>query len=187
MIDAIQRFFSEMLDAGERADAPAHTLELATAALLFEVARADYHLDDSEVALLRDQLRRRFGLEASALDELVQLAREEAESAVDHYQFVSLIKEHFDYAQRCELVRMMWSLSLADGEPHHLEEHRIRRLAELLHVSHSDFIRAKLAGGHGRAPAFPSGRCMLGTSPRTAGKESEMAREIVVMVGVCRG
>jgi len=75
----------------------------------------------------------------------MRLAREEADSAVDHYQFVSMIKEHVDYEQRCELVRMMWSLSLADGERHHLEEHRIRRLAELLHVSHSDFIRAKLS------------------------------------------
>ncbi|MGM0984177.1 MAG: TerB family tellurite resistance protein [Pseudomonadota bacterium] len=152
MIDSIQRFFNDFMvteAGGKSASAP--TLELATAALLFEVARADYHLDDSEVALLRDQLRRRFSLEETDLDELLQLAREEAESAVDHYQFVSLVKEHFDYAQRCELVRMMWSLSLADGEQHHLEEHRIRRLAELLHVSHSDFIRAKLHVQEGTA------------------------------------
>ncbi|SEM14114.1 TerB family tellurite resistance protein [Halomonas daqiaonensis] len=151
MIDSIQRFFSEMMADGGGTEQAAPTLELATAALLFEVARADYHLDDSEVALLRDQLRRRFELADADLDELIHLAREEADSAVDHYQFVSLIKEHFDYAQRCELVRMMWSLSLADGEQHHLEEHRIRRLAELLHVSHSDFIRTKLQVQEGSA------------------------------------
>ncbi|MDZ7853012.1 MAG: TerB family tellurite resistance protein [Halomonas sp.] len=152
MIDSIQRFFNDFIVTEDKGkDAPTPTLELATAALLFEVARADYHLDESEVALLRDQLRRRFTLEETDLDELLQLAREEAESAVDHYQFVSLIKEHFDYAQRCELVRMMWSLSLADGEQHHLEEHRIRRLAELLHVSHSDFIRTKLQVQEGTA------------------------------------
>ncbi|MDR9439902.1 MAG: TerB family tellurite resistance protein [Halomonas sp.] len=144
MIDSIQRFFSEMMASGGGAEQAAPTLELATAALLFEVARADYHLDDSEVVLLRELLQRRFGLEDADLDELMRLAREEADSAVDHYQFVSLVKGHFDYEQRCELVRMMWLLSLADGEQHHLEEHRIRRLAELLHVSHSDFIRAKL-------------------------------------------
>ncbi|WP_280551751.1 TerB family tellurite resistance protein [Halomonas sp. 25-S5] len=144
MIDSIQRFFSDMMADGGGAEQAAPTLELATAALLFEVARADYHFDDSEVALLRQLLQRRFELAEADLDELMRLAREEAESAVDHYQFVSLVKEHFDYGERCELVRMMWSLSLADGEQHHLEEHRIRRLAELLHVSHSDFIRAKL-------------------------------------------
>lgn len=151
MIDSIQRFFNDFMAGGGDAELPAHTLELATAALLFEVARADYHLDDSEVALLRDLLQRRFELAEGDLDELMRLARKEAESAVDHYQFVSLIKEHFDYDQRCELVRMMWSLSVVDGEQHHLEEHRIRRLSELLHVSHSDFIRAKLRVQEGAA------------------------------------
>ncbi|APE32126.1 hypothetical protein BOX17_14905 [Halomonas aestuarii] len=145
MIDSIQRFFNDMMAAGDRPDEPAISLELATAALLVEVVLADYHLDDSELALLRELLQRRFDLKDTALEELIRLAREEAETAVDHYRFVSLVKEHFDYDQRCELVRMMWSLSLADGEKHHLEEHRIRRLAELLHVSHGDFIRAKLA------------------------------------------
>ncbi|WP_280545723.1 TerB family tellurite resistance protein [Halomonas sp. 11-S5] len=144
MLASIQRFFQQALAEPEaqRDDAP--TLELAAAALLFEVARADYHLDDSEVALLRQLLQRRLDLADADLDALMRMAREEAESAVDHYQFVSLIKQHYDYGRRVELVRMMWMLALADGEQHHLEEHRIRRLAELLHVSHSDFIRAKL-------------------------------------------
>ncbi|PXX95260.1 TerB family tellurite resistance protein [Halomonas sp. LBP4] len=144
MLESIQRFFQQALAEPDTAGGPAPTLELATAALLFEVARADYHLDDSELALLRRQLQQRFALEDAALDELMSLAREEAEQAVDHYQFVSLAKQHYGYEQRCELVRTMWMLSLADGESHALEEHRIRRLADLLHVSHSDFIRTKL-------------------------------------------
>ncbi|TFH86795.1 TerB family tellurite resistance protein [Billgrantia azerbaijanica] len=144
MLDRIQHFFQQALADPGTGDTSAPTLELATAALLFEVARADYHLDERELSLLRDQLGRHFALAPDALDELMRLAREEAEQAVDHYQFVSLIKQHYGYPERCGLVRMMWTLALADGESHHLEEHRIRRLAELLHVGHSDFIRAKL-------------------------------------------
>ncbi|QFU01534.1 Tellurite resistance protein TerB [Halomonas sp. THAF5a] len=144
MLDSIQRFFNDMMTAGDRPGEPAISLELATAALLFEVVLADYRLDDSEVDLLRELLQRRFALEDAELEELLHLARREAESAVDHYRFVSLVKEHCDYGQRCELVRMMWSLSLADGERHHLEEHRIRRLSDLLHVGHADYIHAKL-------------------------------------------
>ncbi|MFG6160320.1 TerB family tellurite resistance protein [Halomonas sp. 1390] len=144
MIESLQRLLRGVVTNDDVPDREAPTLALSVAALLFEVARADYHLDDSEVLLLRELLQRRFALEDAELEELMHLARQEAESAVDHYRFVSLVKEHCDYEQRCELVRMMWSLSLADGERHHLEEHRIRRLSELLHVSHPDFIRAKL-------------------------------------------
>lgn len=144
MLDTIQRFFQQALAEPKRSPDPQPTLERATAALLCEVMRADYHTDQAEIEALQQMLQRRFGLADAEVEELMQLAQEEVEQSVDHYQFVSLIKQHYDDTQRYELVRMMWTLAIADGETHHLEEHRIRRLAQLLHVSHSDFIRAKL-------------------------------------------
>jgi uncharacterized tellurite resistance protein B-like protein len=144
MLDRIQHFFQQALAEPEEEAGPAPTLELATAALLCEVMRADYHTDDTQVAALRALLSSHFQLETSAVEELMEMAREEVETSVDHYQFVSLVKQHYSYPQRCELVRMMWALAYADGGHNALEEHRIRRLAELLYVSHSDFIRTKL-------------------------------------------
>ncbi len=145
MLANIQRFFQEMLSEGEAgAGREAPSLELAAAALLCEVMRADYEVTDDELTALRQLLREHLALGDEAIDELMTLAREEVDDAVDHYQFVSLIREHYAYERRVELVQMMWTLALADGEHHHLEEHRIRQLADLLHVSHSDFIRTKL-------------------------------------------
>ncbi|WP_168015676.1 TerB family tellurite resistance protein [Halomonas salinarum] len=143
MLEAIQQFFQRSLVTSEEDNKPA--LELATAALLCEVVRADYHHDSRELAALRDMLVRHFSLDEAAVDELMALARQEVDSAVDHYQFVSLIKERYGYEQRMELIRLMWQLAYADGELSPLEEHRIRRLADLLHVRHSDFIRTKLS------------------------------------------
>lgn len=144
MLDAIQEFFNRALaDPGASADRTL-TLELATAALLCEVMRADYHTSDAEVAALRAMLSRRFRLGEDAVQELMALAEQEVDDAVDHYQFVSLVKEHYGYDDRAELVHMMWQLAYADGELDPFEEHRIRRISELLHVSHNDFIRAKL-------------------------------------------
>ncbi|WP_136254382.1 TerB family tellurite resistance protein [Onishia niordana] len=144
MLEAIQQFFQRTLVTSEQ-DNDGPTLELATAALLCEVVRADYHHDSRELDALREMLLRHFTLGESAVDELMVLARQEVEDAVDHYQFVSLIKERYGYEQRMELIRLMWQLAYADGELSPLEEHRIRRLADLLYVRHSDFIRAKLS------------------------------------------
>lgn len=107
--------------------------------------RADYDKSDAERAALKQMLTSRYHLSESDVNELMTLAETEVDDAVDHYQFVSLIKEHYGYEQRCELVTLMWQLAWADGSIDPLEEHRIRRLADLLHVSHSDFIRSKLA------------------------------------------
>lgn len=144
MLQAISQFFQSTLSQPEQRDNQALTLELASAALLFEIARADHDTSDAELEALRRMLLKRYQLSESDVDELMTLARDEVEDAVDHYQFVSLIKEHYGYDQRCELVALMWQLAWADGSVDALEEHRIRRLADLLHVSHSDFIRTKL-------------------------------------------
>ena len=43
----------------------------------------------------------------------------------------------------------MWAVAHADNEVHPHEEYVIRKVADLLYVSHSDFIRGKLM--HGQA------------------------------------
>lgn len=144
MLDAISNFFQRALAEPEQRENRTITLELATAALLCEVMRADYDQSDAERDALKQMLTTRYRLSNSEVTELMTLAEAEVDDAVDHYQFVSLIKQHYGYAQRCELVALMWQLAWADGNIDPLEEHRIRRLADLLHVSHSDFIRCKL-------------------------------------------
>ncbi|MBR2514871.1 MAG: TerB family tellurite resistance protein [Halomonas sp.] len=144
MLVAITNFFQRALAEPEQRENRTITLELATAALLCEVMRADYDQSDAERDALKQMLTTRYRLSNSEVTELMTLAEAEVDDAVDHYQFVSLIKQHYGYEQRCELVALMWQLAWADGNIGPLEEHRIRRLADLLHVSHSDFIRCKL-------------------------------------------
>jgi uncharacterized tellurite resistance protein B-like protein len=38
----------------------------------------------------------------------------------------------------------MWRVALADGKVQAIEDHIIRRVAGLIYVAHSDFIRLKL-------------------------------------------
>ncbi|GHE22704.1 TerB family tellurite resistance protein [Halomonas urumqiensis] len=144
MLESVQRFFRQVMANPGQPDESSPTLELAAAALLCEIMRADFHTAPSELATLRALLTQHFRMSEADIDELMALAQDEVENSVDHYQFVSLVKQHYSYQQRVELVRMMWALALADGEHHPLEEHRIRQLADLMHVSHADFIRTKL-------------------------------------------
>ncbi|MCM5703600.1 TerB family tellurite resistance protein [Larsenimonas salina] len=145
MFQKIQRFFDQMIVMRDAHGGTEISLELATAALLCEVVRADHAIEESEIVAMEAMLKRRFSLDEQALDELMALAREESEAAVDHYQFVRLINEHCSFEQKFELVRAMWTLAYADGEIDPLEEARIRTLSTLLFLSHSDFIRAKFA------------------------------------------
>lgn len=146
MLEAIQAFFQRMLadPGGEDERQRPVTLELATTAVLCEIICADERVDPRELTALRQLLTTHFSLGEETVDELLELAQLEAGKDADHYQFVRLINEHYDYNNRVALVMAMWRLAYADSRlvPH--EKQRVRRFADLLKVSHGDFVQCKL-------------------------------------------
>lgn len=146
MLNAIRSFFEARL-AG-RADEERAELErrtrLACAALLMEVINSDHELDERERGGFLAALRDGFDLSGEDLQTLAELAEQEAREATSLYEFTRLINDAYDYGRKAALVESMWRLAFADERLHRYEDHLIRKVADLLHVSHSDFIRAKL-------------------------------------------
>jgi len=146
MLQRLTRFFESCLRpaADESPTQVEHRLQLATAALLMELCVADQDFSNEEALRLKQILRERHGLTDAELDELWKLAREEVSNATSLFQFTSLINEHYDRPARLALLRSLWEVAWADGRLDRYEEHSIRKIADLLHLSHGDFIRCKL-------------------------------------------
>lgn len=147
MIASLARFFDLCLKPAERESTAGseQRLRLASAALLMELGCADHDFSEAEHQALRQILRERYGLDAVQLDELWQLAQAEKHDATSLYQFTSLFNEHYDYPAKLQLLANLWQLAYADGRLDRYEEHMIRKVADLLYVSHKDFIQTKLA------------------------------------------
>ncbi|MGR9106741.1 MAG: tellurite resistance TerB family protein [Gammaproteobacteria bacterium] len=145
MLEAIKRFFDSQIfipsDSGTRTID--ESLQLASAALLVEVMRADDRFEQVENDTLLELLSESFSLSAEKAAELVSLARQEVEQATDCYQFTSLINKNFELPQRVEMVELLWKMAFADGRLDPYEEHIVRKVSELLHVPHREFIAAK--------------------------------------------
>jgi uncharacterized tellurite resistance protein B-like protein len=120
-------------------------LALASAVLLVEVARADYARDGLEDGRLRGFLQQCFDLDEDSVAELIAFAEAEVDATVSLHHHVGVMNERYSPGDKYEFVKGLWQVAFADGELHHYEEHLIRRLADLLHVPHRDFIRAKHA------------------------------------------
>lgn len=145
MIDQFKSFFDNFLgtDNGTPASEE-HRLHLATAALLIEMTRVDEHIKPEEQATLAAGIRSTFDLTEKETDELISLAEQEAHDATCYHAFTSLINDGFSREQKIRVVEMLWEIAYADQELDMYEEHLVRKLSELLYVSHSDFIAAKL-------------------------------------------
>ncbi len=120
-----------------------HALRVATAVLLVEVMRADFQVDASERARLRDLLRDQFDLTEAELDAILEQAEADADRLISLQHITRQLNEHYDHAMKLRVVEMMWQMVYADGEKDHYEEHLIRQVAELLYISHGEFIQAR--------------------------------------------
>ncbi len=148
MLQNISIFFEKYLNPtleSDTGDEIIDRLHLASAALMIELSKADYSIDDSELKKISSILQKKFDLPEDTLEELFDLAQQEAEDATSLYQFTSLINEAYEYPAKIILIQNMWEVAFADGNLDRYEEHLIRKVAELLYVSHSDFIKTKLA------------------------------------------
>ncbi len=141
MLKAIQDFFSDHIQSEEN---PVHPPEqLAAAALLIEVIEADDVYDEHEKQTLYSLLEKQYHLDKQEVDKLVEFAHQEVKESSGLFQFTSLINEHFSPQQKTELIYQLWLLAYADGNIDKHEEHTIRRIADLIYVSHTDFIKSK--------------------------------------------
>lgn len=143
MIGALRKLFETPPE--ETAAQREHRARLAAAALLIETARADFSEDRTEESALEGLLRESLGLQAAEITHLVEQASTELDEATSLYDFTRVINDHFSVAQKQELITNMWRVAYADGRLDKYEEALIRQVAELTYVTHSDYIRAKLA------------------------------------------
>lgn len=144
MLKAIQKLFTTKIES-QSEQSTQQQLDLAAAALLTEVIVADHEIAEKELSQLKQLLFSEYGIEEAQVDELVNVAIEEVKESNDFYQFTKLINDHYNYADKCKLIASLWKLAYADAVLDKYEEYTIRKIAELIYVSHGDFILAKMA------------------------------------------
>ena len=144
MLKSIRDYFDRNIGAQSAPAAERHSVELATAALLVEVVRSDADIAPNEQQAVLRAVRERFGLSDEEAQTLFRLAEDEVRTANDYYQFTSLINRHFDQQRKQHVIELMWQVAYADAELAAHENHVLRRIAELLHITHGDYIAAKM-------------------------------------------
>jgi uncharacterized tellurite resistance protein B-like protein len=146
MLKSLRRFYDQYL--ADRDDSPPgyseQQVRLAAAALLVEVVRSDTHFSAAERAAVLGSLQGKLGLDATQAQELVALAEAESVEAHDLFQFTSKINVTFSPERKARFLEELWRVAYADETLHAHEEYLIRRVADLLHVSHATFIATKL-------------------------------------------
>ena len=144
MIDTIRAFLGRHLDTVIDPADDGQAIRMAIATLLMEVARSHADISELERQAVQRLIETHFALPTDVSRTISSAAEHEAEHATSLYPLTSLINRECSQQDKRQVVKMLWEVSLADGHLNRHEEHIIRRIADLLHVPHREFIRAKL-------------------------------------------
>lgn len=118
-------------------------VELAAAVLMVEVIMADHQVSDDEERVLKERITQSLKLPPSEVEAMMVEARKEQEQTLDLYQYTTVINEQFSVLEKYALLVDLWLLSYANGTVDKYEDALIRKVSELLYLSHSDFMQAK--------------------------------------------
>jgi len=146
MIEAIKQFLQKDRESDKSVSAmdKQQLIKMAAAVLFVEVMHADHKVDKRERQVVKQALQESFSLSSHEAEELFQLAEERVKDVTSLHEFTSILHGRLTNEEKVMLLEQIWRIVLADNDVDKYEEHLVRRIAELLYIKHTDYIRAKL-------------------------------------------
>ncbi len=120
------------------------SISKACSSLLIEVALSDKDFDEEEITSMKEILKTTHGISDETINELVSNAKQTVDESTSLYSYTREVNDNFSYDDKLLLLQSLWDIAYADGNVDKYEEHLIRKISDLIYISHSDFIQAKL-------------------------------------------
>jgi uncharacterized tellurite resistance protein B-like protein len=143
MIDLIKKIIGSR-DAASEKQSAVGDINLATCALLLELANVDGKFNEQEKNNITDIFKTRYNLSESEVDKLIISSEAELEKSIDLWQFTNLINQNYTLEEKLKVIETIWEVALSDGKLEQHEDYLVHKVAALLRLSHKQLIDAKL-------------------------------------------
>jgi uncharacterized tellurite resistance protein B-like protein len=145
MLDMVKKYFS---NSGSYPASSGNTdskhILVATCALLLEMGAADGEFSAEEQNIILSILRKDYQLSESEAASIIKTAQAQRERSIDLWQFTNLINQNYSEEDKIRVMETIWKVIYADGKLDGHEDYLVHNLADLLRLSHSQLIEAKL-------------------------------------------
>lgn len=118
--------------------------QVATAALLIEIAKVDGDFSVDERKQIIDLMKKDFDLEDDCVKDLLELSEQKVKDSISVYEFSSVINENFSQQEKFELIKNLWRIIYENGKLDSHEDRLIKIIGSTMNLEHKDVIGAKL-------------------------------------------
>ena len=119
-------------------------INLATCALLLELANIDGEFSEQERNNITDIFKTKYALPEEEIHELIKSSEAELEKSIDLWQFTNCINQNYSLEEKLRVIETVWEVAYSDGKLEQHEDYLAHKLATLLRLSHKQLIDAKL-------------------------------------------
>jgi uncharacterized tellurite resistance protein B-like protein len=119
------------------------TIQCAAVALLVETMKADYVDDPLEEKVMLDSVKELYSLSDKDSAQLIEDAKQMADSAVSLQGFTRLLHEQLEVSEKERVISAMWKVALADNNLDRYEDYIISKISELLYIDRSRLMKLK--------------------------------------------
>jgi uncharacterized tellurite resistance protein B-like protein len=146
MIDLVKKFLRKSVGNGitDLVEGRCHNIQVATCALLLEMAKIDSEFSEEEQESLLNILKDRYQLSEEDTEDLIQASNEELKGSIDLWRFTNLINRNYAIEEKIQIIEIVWEIAYADGKLDKHEDYLLHKLTKLLHLTHKQLIDAKL-------------------------------------------
>ena len=140
----ISNLSNEPIEMADQEEKDTEIINNACAALLIETALADKVFNEEEMISMKQTLNKVYKVDEQDIEELINESKKKVSESTSLYEYTRLINDLCNYEDKIRLISNLWSIAFADQHLDKYEEYLIRKISDLLHVSHKDFIQQKL-------------------------------------------
>lgn len=138
-----RNLLSRLLESTSPTPLNGQDAEVAIAALMMRLAKADDRYGQAEKTRIDQVLARRRGLDHAAAAERRAAAEMIEAEAPDTVRFTRTIKDRVELADRHDIIAALWEVAYADGKRSADEESLVRLVAGLLGINDRDSALAR--------------------------------------------
>ena len=141
-MNIFKKLFKDTDESSYKNDAD-ENLRLATCILLIEVSKSDDDFDLDEQKKIRSLIKSNFNLSDIQIEHLFTLSKDTHNEMTSLYEWTDIINNDCSYEQKLTIIGFMWDIAFTDERLDKYEDYTIRKVCDLIHVKHVDFINLK--------------------------------------------
>ena len=120
-----------------------HKIQLYSACLLLSVANADQIIDKNEIYIIKDIIQDFFSISEQDANNLLKEAKIELINSTGLFNFGQFLNQNLKKEEKLDLIFCIYELAYADNSIHYLENHTIKKIANILNIDKQDIISIK--------------------------------------------